>query len=1063
MNQEWAEPSLAEFRYFFESSPHPYLVVRAASGYPIVAVNDMYLAVTGTRRADIVGRPLFEVFPDNPDESGNTGVSDLRASLERVQRDRAPDTMGVQKYDIPLRDGTSGFQVRYWSPVNTPLFAPDGSVSYILHHVEDITEFMLARERQASAQARQIEPGEARAERMVAEVLRRAAEVKESNRKLKTAMDELERREAELAHLNERLQELDRAKTVFFSNISHEFRTPLTLMLGPLDELLHMPSGVLAKNDRLRIETAHQNALRLLKLVNSLLDFSRIEAGRAQARYKATDLAQLTRELAAMFSAAIVQARLQLVVDCPPLPQPVYVDRDMWEKIVLNLISNAFKFTFAGTITVRLRWRNDGAVLTVSDTGTGIAPEHLPRLFERFHRIPNARSRAHEGSGIGLALTHELVKLHGGTISAESTLNQGTTFTVVIPGGSAHLQAEQIDTRPAAASTAIDPRAFVTEAQHWLPEDATSQASTARTILPGTAPHPTAASADTCPARILLADDNADMRDYICRLLAPYWEVETAADGMQALEAAQRNPPDLILTDVMMPNLDGFGLLRGLRADKRTRDIPVIMLSARAGEEARVEGLEAGADDYLVKPFGARELIARIRTHLDITHLRRNAVELAQHDALTGLANRELTLEFAERLLGSARRGGKRVGVLFIDMDRFKPINDTHGHETGDAVLKEIARRLKTSVRAEDTAGRLGGDEFVVMLSHVQDASDAAQAARHIIDALSKPYRVGNLELHTSPSIGIALYEDDGADVDQLLRNADIAMFHAKEKGRNNFQFYTQKLNDRAALALRIESRLRSGLEHGEFQLHYQPVVDVSTRALVGVEALMRWPAMDIGPGDFIPVAETSGMINEMGDWIVHEACRQLRQWHDSQMPEFLLSINVSPLQLLKSTLYDALVHAMKEYRIAPATLQLEFTETAVLRHKEEAISSLHALKALGVKIALDDFGKGYANLSCLQLPLDAIKIDEMFVRKLASDPTSMAITKALIAIGKSLGLQVIAGGIESDETLAMLRDKDCRQMQGNYLCPPVAAGVLEDWYHAWQAAPDRVDHLARH
>lgn len=859
----------------------------------------------------------------------------------------------------------------------------------------------------------------------------------------------------------EALAELDHAKTTFFSNVSHEFRTPLTLMLGPLDELLHFPSGVLSKQDRMQVEIAHRNALRLLKLVNSLLDFSRIEAGRAQATYRPIDLAQFTSELAAMFGSAIEKTGIEFIVDCPPLPEPIHVDPDMWEKIVLNLLSNAFKFTFSGRIVVRLRWCNGGAELTVSDTGVGVPAEHLPRLFERFHRVPHTRSRTHEGSGIGLALVHELVKLHGGTIGVDSVFHKGTTFTVFIPGGTAHLPADRIGVHSDLSSTAIDPRAFVDEALHWLPDEEAMKELKAPMFPPMPRQQPVPAAGNR--ARILLADDNADMREYVHRLLTPYWEVETAADGMQALEAAWRNPPDLVVTDIMMPNLDGFGLLRALRADERTRVTPVIMLSARAGEEARVEGLEAGADDYMVKPFGARELLARINTHLDIARLRRNAVESVQHDALTGLPNRKLTMEFAERLFAGARRGGKRIGVLFIDMDRFKPINDTHGHKVGDAVLSEIARRLQACVRAGDIAGRIGGDEFLVVLSDVRDGSDAARAARHIIDSLGRPYHVDDLELHSSPSIGIAVFHDDGEDMEQLIRNADIAMYHAKEMGRNNFQFFTQELNDSAARTRHIENHLRNGLERGEFLLHYQPVVDVSNHTLVGVEALLRWPAMNLGPGDFIPVAESSGMIDALGDWVVHEACRQIRQWRDQKLPAWSLSVNVSPLQLQKNTLRDAIAHALKEHGIDPSLLQLEFTETAVLKNKNEAIAAARALKTLGVKLALDDFGKGYANLNCLRLPLDAVKIDQEFVHGLDSDKASLAITDAIVAIGKTLGVTVIAAGIETARTLKALRDSDCHQMQGYYLCPPLPAEELADWYRRRQSASDRIGQPVLH
>ncbi|HJQ98256.1 MAG TPA: ATP-binding protein [Candidatus Polarisedimenticolaceae bacterium] len=400
----------------------------------------------------------------------------------------------------------------------------------------------------------------------------------------------------------EALAELDRAKTAFFSNVSHEFRTPLSLMLGPVEDMI-------AAGNR-ELEVVHRNGLRLLRLVNTLLDVSRIEAGRVRATYRPTDLAALTADLASVFRAAIERAGLALVVDTKPLSQPVHVDRDMWEKIVLNLLSNAFKFTFDGTITIILSEFEGSARLTVRDTGTGIPEHELPLIFDRFHRIENARARTHEGSGIGLALVHDLVGLHGGTIEAESKLGVGTAFTVTIPFGSAHLPPEQIGGGPALASTRTAGNAYVEEALRWLEE-------------PQGQKRP-----ERAEGRILLADDNADMRDYVARLLSEQYEVEAVADGAAALAAARKHRPDLVLTDVMMPRLDGFALLRELRADPALCDVPVIMLSARAGEERRVEGLDAGADDYLVKPFGARELFARVGAHLRMAGLRREAGEV---------------------------------------------------------------------------------------------------------------------------------------------------------------------------------------------------------------------------------------------------------------------------------------------------------------------------------------------------------------------------------------------------------------------------------------------------
>jgi signal transduction histidine kinase len=414
---------------------------------------------------------------------------------------------------------------------------------------------------------------------------------------------EVERKRAE------ELAELDRAKTAFFSNVSHEFRTPLTLLLGPVEELLAR-DPVESIHDQL--EVVHRNGLRLLKLVNSLLDFSRIEAGRIQAAYEPLDLAALTPELAGMFRAGIERAGLRFLVDCRPLDptQQVYVDRDMWEKIVLNLLSNAFKFTLEGEIEVRQEALDRELSLTVRDTGLGIPADELSRVFERFHRVKSARGRTHEGTGIGLSLVQELVKLHGGTVHVESVLGRGSSFTVRIPFGTAHLDPRSVrapSEHPGADAGAV---AFLEEALRWLPASEQEIA---------------AAPTEPKSGRILWADDNADMRAYVARLLGERFEVEAVGDGEAALASARANPPDLVLTDVMMPRLDGFGLLRELRNDPALAEVPIILISARAGEESRVEGVAAGADDYLVKPFGARELMARVETHVKMSRLRRDA------------------------------------------------------------------------------------------------------------------------------------------------------------------------------------------------------------------------------------------------------------------------------------------------------------------------------------------------------------------------------------------------------------------------------------------------------
>ncbi|HET9222395.1 MAG TPA: histidine kinase dimerization/phospho-acceptor domain-containing protein, partial [Roseiflexaceae bacterium] len=436
---------------------------------------------------------------------------------------------------------------------------------------------------------------------------------------------EEERRRAEA------LAELDRTKTAFFSNVSHEFRTPLTLMLGPIEDLLREQAW--GTEQRERLEIVRRNGLRMLKLVNTLLEFSRIEAGRAQAQYEPTDLAALTTDLAGAFRSAIEHAGLRLVVDCPPLPEPVYVDREMWEQVVLNLLSNALKFTFKGEIGVTLRPVGDSIELTVRDTGIGIPESELSHLFERFHQIRDARGRTSEGSGIGLALIQELVRLHGGAIRVSSVLGAGSAFSVTIPTGSAHLPAEQVGAARALTPTALGAAPYVEEALRWLPEHDRTEVKGLSTEQASALDTQSSTLSPQSSARILLADDNADMRAYLSRLLSQRWLVEAVADGSAALAAARARPPDLVLADVMMPGMDGFELLRELRVDARTRNVPIVLLSARAGEESRVEGLKAGADDYLVKPFSARELLARIGAHLDLARERRNALESRQEHA----------------------------------------------------------------------------------------------------------------------------------------------------------------------------------------------------------------------------------------------------------------------------------------------------------------------------------------------------------------------------------------------------------------------------------------------
>ncbi|MEU8424714.1 SpoIIE family protein phosphatase [Micromonospora sp. NPDC048835] len=514
------------------------------------------------------------------------------------------------------------------------------------------------------------------------------------------------------------LAALDQAKTNFFANVSHEFRTPLTLVLGPLEDMLADPRLPATETDRLTM--MHRNALRLLKLVNTVLDFSRLESGRLAARYQPTDIADYTTRLASTFRSATDRAGLRLVVDCPPLPAPVFVDRDMWEKVVLNLVSNAVKFTFDGEIRVRVRAVEGVARLEVTDTGTGIVPDELPHVFERFHRVAGARARTHEGTGIGLALVRELVEMHGGEVGLTSQVDQGSTFTVSVPFGSAHLPTDRVVAfGPLPGGEPEQARLFVAETALWA----------------GVAPtrHIDTPSAGSAPAgRILVVDDNADLQEHVSRLLSPTWEVVAANDGLDALPLAREGGFDLVLSDVMMPRLDGFGLVNALRADPRTRHVPIVLLSARAGSAEAVAGLAVGADDYLTKPFSGQELIARVRANLELGQLRGQiirrlraladaavAVNTARStsDVLQVAARHALSLAEAARVVVSAadaRFEADSGGTTAADPSFVAELTGTAGKQLGelrvwradgdeaqaDAALTQLARLV--GVRLEN-------------------------------------------------------------------------------------------------------------------------------------------------------------------------------------------------------------------------------------------------------------------------------------------------------------------------------------------------------------------------
>jgi len=565
-------------------------------------------------------------------------------------------------------------------------------------------------------------------------------------------------------HRAEALAEVDRAKTTFFSNVSHEFRTPLTLMLSPLEDLLRRPD--LDAEARALLDITQRNGLRLLKLVNALLDFSRIEAGRMQMQRQPTDVASFTADLAALFRSAIEGAGMALVVDCPPLPAPVAVDRGMWETIVLNLVANAFKFTFEGTITVSVRSAPDGGVtLDVTDTGIGIPVHELPRLFERFHRVSGAEGRSIEGSGIGLALVQELVRLHGGTVGVRSGPGKGSRFTVALPAAGmsdADLDAAAADATHAVAAASGHANAYVDAALRWGPGlegDNVVPANVSDAAGPGTVAG-IAQAADMAPAgmsgekeagkpsipprlapgRVLVVDDNADLRDYMRRILGGAGHhVRLAADGEEALRIARAEAPELIVSDVMMPRLDGFGLLRELRADAALRDTPVLLLSARAGEEARVSGIGSGADDYLTKPFSARELLARVAGNLQLSRLRRETERNLRDEARTlevlnavgAAVSSELDLDRAVQVVTDAATEltGAAFGAFFYNV--VNPQGEAYMLYTLSGVPRSAFERFPMPRNTAVFAPTFNGEGIVRADDITQDPRYGHNAPRH--------------------------------------------------------------------------------------------------------------------------------------------------------------------------------------------------------------------------------------------------------------------------------------------------------------------------------------------
>jgi diguanylate cyclase (GGDEF)-like protein len=559
------------------------------------------------------------------------------------------------------------------------------------------------------------------------------------------------------------------------------------------------------------------------------------------------------------------------------------------------------------------------------------------------------------------------------------------------------------------------------------------------------------------PLRLLIIEDSEDDTELLLQTLkrggfdTVYERVTT---GSQMEIALARNKWDVVVADQNLPKFSG---LKALDLLKETGyDIPFFIVSGSIEENLAAEAMRAGAQDYVMKSNLIR-LCPAIARELGDAEMRRGRKEAeatverqAHYDLLTNLPNRTTFRDRLTVALAQAARNRKMLAVLFVDLDRFKTIVDSLGHTIGDQLLRGVAERLRASLEESDTLARMGGDEFVILLPQINRADRAVRVAQHILEAIKPPFLFDKNELHITMSIGITLYPYDGEDADALLKNADTALYRAKEQGRNNYQLYTPAMNARAFERLALENSLRKALERKEFLLHYQPQLDMQTGEMVGTEALVRWQHPDLGlvyPAEFISISEETGLITQLGEWVLRTACAQNKAWQKAGLPPMTVAVNLSARQFQQHDLVNTVSRILKETGLEPRWLEIEITEGIAMKNADYTNVLLRGMKEMGVKVALDDFGTGYSSLSYLKkFPIDTLKIDQSFVRDLTSDPNDAAIANAVIVLAHSLKLKVVAEGVETEAQEAYLRQQGCDISQGYLAATPLVASALESF-----------------
>lgn len=998
--------SETDLRRIFDAVPSPCLILDP--GFTIVAANTAYQEATMTRPENIQGRPLFEVFPDNPDDAGATGVATLRASLERVLATRQRDTMPVQRYDIRRPPGQQdSFEERYWSPVNTPVLDENGKVIYIIHRVLDVTDFMRISGKTVQDDG-QAEALQARLEVLEIEMFQRSNEIRAANQQLQEANQRLRDSEQtlRLSHTIGRMGILD------WDIATDSFRwTP------EMAALYGLPAQASSSSFDRWLRAVHREDRAALN--ERLADA--IESGNFEAEWR---IVWPDGSLHWIAGRAVIHSGES---GSPARMLGINIEITEQRRIQGELeeskarLQGVLDSLYEGVVIFDL----DGRILD----GNPAAREILGGPAEGGRRkFPEC------------AENFDLLGLDGRALPREAwpirRVCRGEAFTayeVMVrrkEGGETRIISHNGAPVRNGGGRIILGVLTLTDVSDRKCAALALQDGACRLALALSASQSAVWEVDVATGKLLPADD-------LLHTMLGYPPGEPATlDGWMALIHEDDRPRIMQLLD---------GVIRGEQ-------------ESYAGVELRYRARNGNWRWLLCQAVAARRDADGRATRLVGTHTDIDARKVAEehsrtaalHDPLTGLPNRALIFEYGGHLLSAAERDRRACALLFIDLDRFKPINDLHGHEAGDAVLRETARRLRECTRQEDLVGRLGGDEFVVLLPRVEGV---AQVAQHISEAVSRPIRVNALELSVSPSIGISYFPEQGTGMSELLQKADSAMYEAKQAGPGKCETFSPRLRKRTEESQVAAATVQTAVDGGGLALHYQPILNLRNGRLVAAEALLRMVTADgvQCPYRLVHDLDRSGLGARLDEWVLATACRQHQAWAQDGIGRFVVSVNVSPCQFTQPAFPDKVRDIVSEIGMEASLLQLEVTGSVMARG-DEAMDAFHRFKAIGVRTALDGFGATPFTLGQLNaLPVDRVKMEQTIVRAAGGPSVNRRISKLVIALGHMLEFDVIGEGIESEDALHGLQESGCDEAQGFLFSRPLPADEFARWYRRHQ------------